>query len=138
MTETLHVFAPGRPAPQGSKRSLGRGRMVEMSKYLPQWRRDVIHAVSGDTWVYDGVPMFSSAVVVELRFVLPRPKRTPKKTPLAITRPDLDKLGRAVFDALSLAGVYDDDSRVVVARLSKRIAEPGETTGCLITVRDAV
>lgn len=72
---------------------------------------------------------------VRLGFVLPRPKSTPKRspTPPATKRPDLDKLTRAVLDALTNVWLADD-SQVVHIEASKRIAEIDETPGVHITV----
>ena len=37
----LTIVAYGQPAPQGSKRHVGKGVMVESSKKLRPWRQDV-------------------------------------------------------------------------------------------------
>jgi crossover junction endodeoxyribonuclease RusA len=74
-------------------------------------------------------------VYVRLEFVLPRPVSTPKRrTPPAVKRPDVDKLARAVLDALTSAGALADDSQVVDLHPIKRLAELDETPGCRITV----
>lgn len=133
----LDVFVPGRPAPQGSKRYLGvkggKGITVESSKAVAPWRADIREAAAkarGDQLAETG-PM-----LVTLMFVMPRPTSTPKRrTPAAVKRPDLDKLIRAVLDAVGSAGcVWTDDSQVVDLHATKRIAEPGEAPGCHITI----
>ena len=132
----LDIFVPGRAAPQGSKSPRGRtatGRviLVESSKAVKPWRSDVgWHAAKA----YSGPPL-SGAVRVDLEFVMPRPAGTPKRraTPAAIKRPDLDKLTRAIFDALS-AVIWRDDSQVIEMVVRKRIAEIDETPGCRIQV----
>lgn len=48
---------------------------------------------------------------VWLTFFLPRPA-SKKKAAWCITKPDIDKLERAVLDALTLSGLIVDDSRV--------------------------
>jgi crossover junction endodeoxyribonuclease RusA len=133
----LALFIPGNPAPQGSKSFMGtfRGKggrvhakMVESSKKAPAWRTDVRSALIDD----ENQPKahFDGPVHVELEFVMPRPLSTPKRsTPPAIKKPDLDKLQRAVFDAISSAGVWRDDSQVVSVQASKRLAQIGETSG---------
>ncbi len=68
-----------------------------------------------------------------LEFRMPRPKSTPKATPAAVKRPDLDKLARAVLDAIT-GTVLVDDSQVVDLSASKRLAEVGESPGALISV----
>jgi crossover junction endodeoxyribonuclease RusA len=132
----LDVFVPGRPAPQGSKRNLGNRRMVESSAGVAPWRADVRAEVlaamgaRGHRGFRRGTPVW-----VRLEFVLPRPVSTPKRrTPPAVKRPDLDKLTRAVLDALTSAGLFADDSQVVELRPLKRLAELDETAGCRITV----
>jgi crossover junction endodeoxyribonuclease RusA len=135
----LSVWVAGRPAPQGSKRYLGRsggrGVMVESSKAVAPWRADVRDAftlgIGPDARQWAGV----APVVVKLVFVMPRPTSTPKRrTPAAVKRPDLDKLVRAVFDAIGSAGVWADDSQVVTVHAHKRLAELGETTGVMIHI----
>lgn len=122
------VFIPGRPAPQGSKRHLGNGIMVESSKAVKPWRVDVAWAAR-EAFLS---PM-DGPVRLELGFVMPRPKSAPKKsTPAAIKRPDLDKLVRAVMDAIT-GVVVVDDSQIVHLVATKRIAEIGEQSGVELT-----
>jgi crossover junction endodeoxyribonuclease RusA len=150
ITWTLDVFIAGRPAPQGSKRArpiwrgrrdnrefTGRVALVESShERLRDWRAD-IRATVTDAWA--GRAPLDEAVTLRLDFVLVRPKSLParKPTPPATKRPDWDKLGRAVSDALTSAGVYRDDSLTDDARVTKRIAEAGEVPGVRIRVGTA-
>ncbi|HEY9416304.1 MAG TPA: RusA family crossover junction endodeoxyribonuclease [Pseudonocardia sp.] len=129
----LDLFVPGKPAPQGSKRHVGGGVMVESSKAVAPWRTTVAwHAAQA----YRLAPL-DGAVWVGLVFVMPRPAATPKRsTPQAIKRPDLDKLTRAVFDALS-GVVWRDDSQVVQLVASKRLASLEEQPGVNIRVRQS-
>lgn len=128
---TLIAFVPGRPAPQGSKRYLGNGINVESSKAVAPWRADIREHILAR---HVGPPL-DDAVGVKLEFVMPRPASTPKRsTPAAVKRPDLDKLIRAVLDAIGSAGVWRDDSQVVCIHATKRIAEPGEAPGVQIAV----
>ena len=129
------VFVPGDPAPQGSKRHVGGGVLVDSCKRLPEWRTDVRAAFIGA----DGQPKakFEGPIMVHYDFVLPRRKSTPKRrTPPATKKPDWEKLSRAIGDAITSAGVWPDDSHVVFATVSKRIAELGETSGCNIMISD--
>jgi len=136
MSARIEFWVPGKPAPQGSKRYMGqsggKGRMVESSKAVAPWRADVRNAAersSGDAFAY------GEAVSITLAFVMPRPASTPKRrTPPAVKRPDLDKLVRAVLDALSSAGVWVDDSQVVEIRASKVIAELNQPSGCHVSI----
>ncbi|WP_067595321.1 AAA family ATPase [Nocardia terpenica] len=124
------LFVPGVPAPQGSKRHVGNGRMIESSPRLKPWR-ETVNAAARTA----GVPLYEGPVVLGMEFVLPRPKSTPKTrpTPPATKRPDIEKLARAVADAID--GIaYRDDSQVVAMPLAKRIAEPDEPSGVHIQI----
>ncbi|MFG1794191.1 RusA family crossover junction endodeoxyribonuclease [Nocardia sp. NPDC049149] len=129
MTRSYRCFVPGIPAPQGSKRHVGKGRMVESSKELGPWRAQVALAVHSLGW-----PLHEGAVGVDLMFVMPRPKSTPKsKTPPATRRPDADKLARAILDAVT-GVVFSDDSQVIDLRSRKRLARIGEVPGVAIHI----
>lgn len=140
-SETVQFFVPGKAAPQGSKKAIPiRNRatgqvikvnQVESSTAVGPWRERVALAAHNAML---GRPVFDGAVSVRLIFVLPRPKSTPKsRTPAAVKRPDLDKLERAVLDALT--GIcFEDDSQVVNLHGLKRIAEIGETAGVGVRV----
>lgn len=135
--ESVIFWTAGVPAPQGSKRHVGGGRLIEASKKVAPWRKAVAAAatvVMIDKFSLLWVP-WSGDVSVSLDFVLPRPKSLARSrpTPPAIKRPDLDKLERAVLDALT-GVVFADDSQVTVLQGSKRIAEPDEPTGAIIKV----
>ena len=125
------LFVPGKPAPQGSKRHVGRGILVESSKEVGPWRERV--ALAAHQWMA-GCPPVAGAVDIGLVFVLPRPKSTPKtRTPAATKRPDADKLARAILDALTHV-CFEDDSQVVELRIAKRLAGIGESPGVFIEV----
>lgn len=120
----IQFTVPGKPAPQGSKRHVGRGVLVESCKELGPWRERV--AIAAHNAMTSGrLTIFTGAVTVAINFVLPRPKSTPKLTPAAVKRPDIDKLVRAILDAITNV-VIADDSQVVNLIASKSIAEIGE------------
>jgi Holliday junction resolvase RusA-like endonuclease len=130
-------FVAGRPAPQGSKVSLGRGRFKESSPYLDAWRNDVRNAASKH---FGEAPLFAP-VLVEYIFVFPRPKHhyvandpsRPLKKDLSfwVTKtPDLDKLQRSTNDALT-GVVWVDDCRIA-ATLSQKCF--GKGPGAFIRV----
>lgn len=131
MTCPVSLFVAGRPAPQGSKRHVGRGILVESSKALAPWRSVVAVTVAE----HITTPM-TGPVEMILAFVMPRPRSTPKRsTPPAIKKPDLDKLTRAIFDAITSVA-FIDDSQVVNLVASKRLAELGEVPGVHITLEE--
>ena len=111
-------WVQGHPVPQGSKRHVGKGIMIEQSNVKP-WRDSI-------AWEAQNViktPLLYG-VWLKLVFHFKRPKGhygTGKNAGVLkerfkrtdhTTRPDLDKLCRAVGDALT--GIaYRDDSQVV-------------------------
>lgn len=130
----FHVI--GAPAPQGSKKAIvlkkgkhaGRAVVVEDSKHVKPWRAALAAAISeamGSRLAFDG------PLALHLRFVLPAPPSLSRKE-LArgpCKKPDLDKLVRAVMDAITDAGAWADDGRVVHLDVWKRYAAAGEALG---------
>lgn len=132
----LDFFVPGKPAPQGSKRHVGRGILLESSTEVGPWRERIALAAHNYARNTTGIPLpFSGLPLsVSLDFVMPRPTSAPKRsTPAAIKRPDIDKLARAVLDGLTNV-LLTDDSAVVDLRTHKRLAEINETPGVHITI----
>ena len=117
----MKIYIAGEPVPQGSKNAYKRGTailLVESNKRLPEWRKALIRALQAEL---GKEPPFATAVTVDATFYLTRAK-TNKKA--AVTqKPDLDKLARALGDALTIAGILKDDSYIVEWNLKKLFAE---------------
>lgn len=126
----MRITVHGIPAPQGSKRHVGNGRMIESSAKVKPWREAVKWAV------IDQGParMATGAVVVDVTFYLPRPQGhygtgrnactlRPSAPEYPAVKPDIDKLLRSTLDGLGDVGVWADDSRVVHVRASKAYAD---------------
>lgn len=101
--------------------------MVEANKYLPEWRQALYKAFKGL-----GIT-FEDAVTVEATFYIPRAKTN--KRPHATTKPDADKLQRALGDALTQAGTIRDDSYITRWIVDKKYADDTEP-GLKITIYD--
>lgn len=130
MTE-LEIFIPGTPRPQGSKRHVGGGRMIEQSKHLKAWRNTVTLIARTK---HNGPPI-EGPITVHAIFIFPRAKALKDKTaPPHISAPDADKLQRAIGDALTESQAINDDAQINVWHVHKRRACPGEDAGALITV----
>jgi len=116
-----------RAAPQGSKRHLGNGVMVESSKRVKPFRADVRKAAESVALPPDW-PM-AAPMRVGFRFHFARPKSHFKRNGVALSKSapeeatshglgDLDKLARSVNDALS-GVLFNDDRQVVEMHLAK-------------------
>lgn len=137
MSRQLDFFVPGTPVAQGSMRAgktkTGRPFVMPVeSAKLNVWR-NTIKDVAEDAMELAETGTFVGPVGVSVAFVFPAlstaPERVWKHTPA-----DLDKLIRASLDALTKAGIYEDDSRVVVLSASKRHAQDDEPIGAEISV----
>lgn len=115
----------GTAVPKGSKKAfLPRGwkRPVVVDDNrdgLRPWLSSVMdaaHQALGEAKPLEG------PVEVALVFYVARPKSAPKSVTVPATRPDWDKLSRAVGDALKSAGLYRDDGQIARAWVEKRFA----------------
>jgi Holliday junction resolvase RusA-like endonuclease len=143
----LMIIAYGRPAPQGSKmaRPIYRGRgadrvftgkvaQVESSKNgVNDWRADVKDAAEKVTAGIPGWAPLDGPLVARIVFTVAKPLSAPKRRRTWPDRmPDLSKLLRSTEDALTGAGAWRDDARVVeYLRLAK--VYPGEDRDALVS-----
>lgn len=142
----------GVPAPQGSKRigRAGRGPNArpilidDNDAALKPWRALVAARARKAAGEANVAPL-AGPVAVQLRFVLDRPKDNwgtgrnagtlrPSAPVWPAVKPDVDKLARAVLDALTVAKVYGDDGQVVDLHLAKVYAGPDCSAGVRVTV----
>ena len=138
MSLPITLWVPGTPAPQGSKRHVGNGRMVESSATLKPWRATIAAACheAGIAGLRLDLPLY-----VSLRFAITRPAShygrrglLPSAPVFPQRKPDLDKLARAVHDALATdANVIADDARIVTLKAHKHYAD---TPGVHITISE--
>ncbi|QVQ51321.1 RusA family crossover junction endodeoxyribonuclease [Spiractinospora alimapuensis] len=130
----LAVTAYGAPAPQGSLRHIGGGRLVADSPKLRTWRHLVAAEVRrviqerrhlgepAGVWPHDG------PVAVRLVVTVARPRTVTRAWPLRRSAGDLDKHCRAILDALAEGGALVDDSRVVALSAAKTYPDVGDGT----------
>lgn len=123
--DDIEFFVAGTPQPKGSMRGFvkkGKVIITSANKKLKGWERsikDVWHDALREKkngWKKDG------AYKVVLIFSM-RPPKGRKHLEKHIIRPDVDKLARAVLDALT-EEAWDDDSRVVCVNAAKRFSTP--------------
>lgn len=128
----ISFTVPGRPATKGSFRPVrtreGKTRLVPQLKRSAPWQEAIGWAAKA---AMRGAAPMTRPVEVGAMFVFARPR----KTILAAPAPDLDKLLRALFDALTSI-VYGDDKQVERVDAGKRWALDGEVEGVEIVVRE--
>ena len=135
----------GIPAAQGSKRAIvnrytHRAQLVEDSKRTKPWRADVRAAAE------DAAParLLEGPISIDVEFRLPRPRghygtgrNAGTLRALAPERPtgkpDIDKLARAILDALT-GTIWRDDAQVVTLLLSKHYETPGIPPGVRVRI----
>lgn len=129
----LEITVIGLPGPQGSKSfkglsKAGRAILTESSKKVKPWRQAVCYAAIE---AMGGAGLgIKGPVVVDMVFTLPKPKSAPeRRASYPDKKPDLSKLVRSTEDALTDAGAWDDDARVVSCQSKK--AFPNEGSGAL-------
>lgn len=138
----------GKPEPKGSHRPVGsssrdprkRGRCICVdtnANALRKWERAIVDAafvagirVEANRFLWIG------PVAAFLTFYMPRPESLPlfEGVLLHQKKPDIDKLCRAVLDALS-GLVYVDDSQVAAVTAAKYYEVPGDSAGVRVHVR---
>jgi Holliday junction resolvase RusA-like endonuclease len=113
----------GVPVGQGSLRHVGNGRLVHTAKLIT-WREKVVEAVQDQAQLTD---MVTGPVCVIMHFRVPH-LTTRAKWPSTRSSHDLDKLVRAIGDALTMGGLIEDDSRIIKLQATKRYDDnPGVT-----------
>lgn len=131
----IRIVVRGTPAPQGSKSfkgmtNSGRAILAESSKKVKPWRQDV--KAAAEAWIASRIASdlphrpIDGPVIVRMIFTLKKPASAPKRRRTYPMRtPDLSKLARSTEDALTDAGIWTDDARVIEYRRLAKVY-PGE------------
>ena len=121
---TLSFTIYGVPRPQGSMRAFVNKRTgkahVTGSKTNKEWRSTVLKTVKAH--LPPGHTPYGELIVMDVRFYFAYPKSMPKWKREITTKmngSDLDKLVRSIGDALTDAGVYEDDRQIQRITASK-------------------
>lgn len=135
----ISIFVPGQPKGQPRPRAFSRGGKAAV--YDPGtaegWKSAVAVAFKDHAGGKLDCPL-----MVELTFKMPRPKGHFGKKGLLDRfrgelfrkKPDSDNLAKAVLDALTILGVWNDDDQVTDLIIRKRYVNPCGVTGCLVTI----
>ncbi len=137
--ESISFLVLGEPTPEGSTRayyikSLDRTVTTHQNKKgLQAWRNRIAteaqHALEGREWTCD----CASAYEVGVEFVLSRPPSVPEHKRIHPTvKPDIDKLVRAINDALT-GILFVDDCQVIAMTMSKEYSDE-RRAGAYVTV----
>lgn len=144
MSERIGIRVYGLPIPQGSKRIARRGKGKAQRTFLLDNNEATLHpwrakVTAEATAQYLGLPTITNPVKVWVRFTFERPpshyragrnahllRDGAPPAPTGRDLGDVDKLIRAVFDALTVAKVWADDSLVVDVRARKVYAGEDE------------
>lgn len=139
MTWVLRIL--GTPAPQGSKRHVGHGVLVESSKAVAPWREAIVAQAQRDDLA--GIRL-DGPLRLTVTFWLTRPTThtganglRPSAPLWPHRKPDIDKLLRSTLDGLVQAAVIADDARIVTVDMSKVYADQGNPPGALIRITEA-
>ncbi len=116
----------------------GKPRITSAAKGLKEWRALVANAAQEQTSMWTCSP--DEPVSMHLTFYMPRPKGhygkrglLPSAPKHPVKKPDLDKLVRAVGDALVPVLIHDDN-QVVWILAGKEYASEKEPPGVLISL----
>jgi Holliday junction resolvase RusA-like endonuclease len=158
LPDRFTLFVPGKAIPQGSMKGYVRAgksgapvaAITSSNPLLIQWRMKVTgHAIERQAeWMHTHPATefpITGPVGARVDFVVPRPQLhfgtgrnaktlKPGAPKYPGTAPDIDKLLRAIFDALTDAQVWEDDGQVVWVQTRKDYAMPGQQVGVSITI----
>lgn len=120
----------GTPRPKGSFKFI-RGRSVPSSKYVLKWQETVSWAARAE-WPHSAVGApngFGLGMVFYVKISKPRAEWWP----FATNRGDIDKLARAICDALT-GIVYEDDRQVVALDCRMRFVKSEADCGAQLRI----
>lgn len=141
---TIAFDVLGIPRPQGSMALFRAKSGHEVAKYsdtVYEWRRKV----TAEALQHAPAAPLDEPLRLVLVFDMPRPKShfgtgrnegklKPSAPALPVTGADLDKLVRAVGDAITDAGIWRDDVLVVELDAVKRYADNGDVPGVSVRI----
>jgi crossover junction endodeoxyribonuclease RusA len=124
----------GKPEPQGSSKAFvrgGRAVITSANPNLHEWRTQAGYAARSAS---DGI-LLDGPVLVHVSFYVSRPKSRPKRDVLPDRKPDVDKLSRALLDAIT-GVLIRDDAQVCELLARKWYVGPGESPRAVVTVEE--
>jgi Holliday junction resolvase RusA-like endonuclease len=114
---SARIAVDPKPKPSVKVRCVGKIGMT----YYPKEFQDYYADIGRQLPATDSTPI-EGPVKVLVSFVVSRPKTTS----LPVPKPDIDNFQKALFDAITHAGIWKDDSQVAKVEAEKRWTAPGE------------
>ena len=140
------IRVEGTPSGQGSMRAFvvkGRAVLTSTNKKLKPWRKAIADKATLDGWKPGSGAPLEGRVKLSLAFYFPRPKSHYRKNSQikdeflnAFPRADLDKLVRAVGDALTGVCWVDDSQIAMISAFKVYITAPSTDGYLLIDITD--
>lgn len=124
---TWGVTVYGPPVPKGSMRCIGgKGRRHQLiddkRDRLAPWEAALTRGAAALARHLTGQAPLTGPVRVDVTFTLARPRTVSRAQPTTRNTGDVDKLSRALLDALTAGGVWGDDSQATELTARKRYA----------------
>ena len=129
MGEMISFTVFGHPEPQGSTKAFipkgwSRAVITTDNKKLKPWRQQLSQSATAALAENKGELLAKPAGVrLAVCFYLERPTSIPRKRALPSVKPDIDKLTRALMDALT-GTIFEDDAQVTDLVVAKRYGIP--------------
>jgi crossover junction endodeoxyribonuclease RusA len=125
--ELLSFTVFGTPVPQGSSRAFipkgwTRAVITSANSKLKPWRQEIAGTAKAEM-ESRGLALCLGAVRLEAKFFFDRPKSLKKSALHKVTKPDVDKLLRALGDSLT-GIVFKDDSQICECVVLKAFGSP--------------
>jgi crossover junction endodeoxyribonuclease RusA len=116
----LAISVDGIPQPQGSMRlfkdGAGNAYLTSANSGLGKWRAAIVQAVKDEDDQFN----LTGPAHISVDFFLPKPPTVKRLFPSV--KPDVDKLLRAVFDALEASGALSSDAIICGVEAKKHYA----------------
>jgi Holliday junction resolvase RusA-like endonuclease len=127
----------GIPAPKGSKTAFVRGgRAVVVDGSSPSGRQKLASwnaEVAREAQNVFHEDLLTGPLHIDISFYFPRPKSAPRSRVFPTVKPDIDKITRSTYDAMT-GVLYKDDALIVSEGKRKLYAHDGEAPGAFIRI----
>jgi Holliday junction resolvase RusA-like endonuclease len=134
---TLAVTVLGKPVTQGSLRTVNRRTFHDNDHDLMPWRALIAWHVRQEMAALGITEPLEGPLKLTATFTVRRPTSAPKARWAPDVKPDLDKLCRALGDAIGDSGLICQDAQFVTIEASKVYTHDGSVPGVTFTVAPA-